>query len=403
MLDFFNNRRVFTVSELTVQIKILIEENFFYVSVVGEISNFRVRGDHAYFSLKDENAVLKAVMFGLSGKKLGFKPEEGMRVICAGRLSVYDRRGEYQLIVDKIELVGMGKLYQEFEALKKKLAAEGLFDKSFKKELPIFPWRIGIITSPSGAAIRDMLKVIKEKGVGGEVFLYPARVQGTTAHLELIEGIRFFNSRFNVDVIIIGRGGGSFEDLMAFNDENLAREIRKSKIPIISAVGHEIDFTISDFVSDYRAPTPTAAAEVIVRLQKDFIELFVENIDRVIRVIQDKLDVFNDRYQYLITRLLEFVNTIQMRIQDIDNYQVRMERAMVNIIQSDKKRLEYLSRTLDNLSPLKVLGRGFALVKKKETEEIVISSKQLRRGELVNVKFSEGEVDCEVVEIYTDS
>ncbi len=403
MLDLFNGRRVFTVSEITSRIRILLEERFFYISVVGEISNYRVRSGHAYFSLKDENALLKAVMFNLRGKRLKIEPEEGMKVVCTGRLSVYDRRGEYQLLVDKMEVVGEGKLYREFEELKKKLAAEGLFDRELKRELPMFPWKIGIVTSPSGAAIRDMLKIFREKGIGGEILIYPARVQGATAHLEIIEGIRFFNASTDVDLIIIGIGGGSFEDLMPFNDENLAREIRRSTIPVISAVGHEVDYTISDFASDHRAPTPTAAAEVVTRLQREFARSFAEDLERISALVSEKLAYYEDRYQYLVTRLLSFVNRIQMRIQDIDNYQMRMEKAISNIVERDRRRLEYLSRTLDNLSPLRVLGRGYALVTRKETEEVIISSKQLKRGDLLRVKFAEGEADCEVIEVTGDS
>ena len=404
MLDLFGRgRKIYTVSQLTREIRDLIEGNFFYVNVVGEISNFRIRGDHAYFSLKDEGAILNAVIFGIRGKVTDFEPEEGMKVVCTGRLTVYERRGEYQIIVERMELVGKGKLYQEFERLKKKLAEEGLFDESLKRELPLFPWKIGIVTSPSGAAIRDMLKILREKGVGGEVLLYPSKVQGVTAHLEIIEGIRFFNKFSPVDVIIIGRGGGSFEDLMPFNDENLAREIRKSSIPVISAVGHEIDYTISDFAADRRAPTPTAAAEIIARLQQEFVENFAKLLDQLQDAVERQIELYSSKYDYLSHGLLTYINRLEMRLQDIDNYQHRMDMSIRRMIENKKNLLQSLARNLDNLSPLKVLGRGYSVVLKLPDEEIVTSAKQVKKGDNLKIKVSEGEIYGEVVKTIVDT
>ncbi len=393
-----NGRRIFTVSELTRLISVLLEENFFFISVIGEVSNLRFRGNHAYFSLKDDRAVIKVVVFDLPGKRLNFDLKDGTQVICNGRLSLYEKRGEYQIIADKIELVGKGQIFLQIEQLKEKLKKEGLFDESLKREIPSFPWRIGIVTSPSGAAIRDILKMILGKGLGGEIVVYPSKVQGGIAHLQLIEGIRHLNN-YDLDVIIISRGGGDIEDLMPFNDENLAREIRKSSIPIISAVGHEIDYTISDLVADLRAPTPTAAGEIIANLQIQFMSRFSELVERMGLAIRRRVSDNWNRFHFLGRRLLTYRNRIDMKIQEIDILEMRVINAMDRIVVEKKSRLEYFSRSLDNLSPLRVLGRGYSIITKKDTGEILFSPSQVRKGELLDVRLSEGGIEVEVKNI----
>ncbi len=402
MFELFGDgeRKIYTVTELTREIRFLLERNFFYVSVLGEISNLRIRGGHLYFSLKDEESLIKVVMFGYRGKiPPGTELKEGLKVVCTGRLTVYDRRGEYQIIAGKVEIAGMGDLYLEIEKLKKKLEAEGLFRSELKKDLPLFPWRIGIVTSPSGAAIRDMLRILHEKGLGGEIFIYPSKVQGDLAHLELIEGVRFFNTRLPVDVIIIGRGGGSVEDLMPFNDENLAREIVRSRIPVISAVGHEIDFTISDFVADLRAPTPTAAGEIIAKMQMDFLLRFIDLIERMERKINEVLTDNVKRFQLLFTRLMSYTNRINMKMQYIDQLEIRLENAMNRYLDDRRRELAHLASSLNNLSPLKVLERGYSIAMRKRDGFVISSIRDVTKGESVSLKLKDGEVDCEVKEI----
>ena len=257
--------KVFTVSSLTEQIKDLLEENFDFIWVEGEISNFRKPASgHCYMVLKDEKAQLRAVMFRTQSRYLKFTPEDGTKVLAQGRIAVYEPRGEYQIILDYIEPVGVGALALAFEQLKKKLAAEGFFDEAIKRPLPFLPQKVAVITSPTGAAIRDFLKVIQRRFANIEITIVPVKVQGDEAAKEIVEALKTVNRELDVDVIVLTRGGGSLEDLCAFNQEELAHAIRGSRIPVVSAVGHEIDTTISDLAADLRAPTPSAAAELLV-------------------------------------------------------------------------------------------------------------------------------------------
>ncbi|HTG14585.1 MAG TPA: exodeoxyribonuclease VII large subunit, partial [Blastocatellia bacterium] len=257
-------RRALTVSELTAQLKTLVEGNFFEVRVEGEISNFRRHtSGHWYFTLKDKAAALRCACFRMQNRLIRFAAEDGMTVTARGRLSVYEARGEYQLVVEYLEPVGIGALQLAFEQLKNKLAAEGLFDAERKRSLPLLPRCIGVVTSPTGASVRDIIRVIRRRNEAVSVLIAPARVQGEGAAFEIARAIRVLSSRAEVDVIIVGRGGGSMEDLWCFNDERVARAIFKSRVPVISAIGHETDFTIADFVADLRASTPSAAAEMV--------------------------------------------------------------------------------------------------------------------------------------------
>ena len=271
LFDFQPQRQVYSVSELTQRLKGLLETQFPDVWVAGEISNLRpATSGHLYFTLKDSNAQLRAVCFRSQARYLKFKPRDGVSVIARGRLSVYEARGEYQLLVELLEPAGLGALQLAFEQLKAKLAAEGLFDTARKKPLPVLPRTVGIVTSPSGAVIRDILRVLRRRYRNMNALLYPVRVQGEGAAQEIVQAIEHLNRRGGVDVMILARGGGSLEDLWAFNEEDVARAIAASRIPIISGVGHESDFTIADFVADLRAPTPSAAAELVVHRKQDF-------------------------------------------------------------------------------------------------------------------------------------
>ncbi|HXG04019.1 MAG TPA: exodeoxyribonuclease VII large subunit, partial [Candidatus Binatia bacterium] len=270
-----SQRAVLTVTQLTEQLRRTVEERFPAVWVEGEISNFRLYGSgHAYFTLKDEGAQLRAVMFRTRTRRLRFEPTDGLHVLAFGALEVYPQRGEYQLVVELLEPRGVGALQLAFEQLKQRLGAEGLFDAGRKRPLPRFPRRIGLVTSPDGAALRDMLRIIGRRFAGLSIVLAPCRVQGEGAAEEIAQGLADLNRLGGVDVIIVGRGGGSLEDLWAFNEEVVARAIAASKVPVISAVGHEVDVTIADFVADVRAPTPSAAAEMVAARRDELIERF---------------------------------------------------------------------------------------------------------------------------------
>jgi exodeoxyribonuclease VII large subunit len=282
---------ILTVTQLTEQIKSLLEGTFPDVWVEGEISNITApQSGHVYFTLKDRQSQIKAVLFRSSQRHLKFTLQHGMQVICRGRVSVYDPRGEYQVIVEYVEPKGVGAFQKAFEELKGRLEKEGLFDRERKKSLPLLPRRIGIVTSPTGAAIRDILRVIKRRHPKMEILIYPVPVQGADAAPSIVEAIGYFNSEKNVDVVIVGRGGGSLEDLWAFNEEPVARAIFASRIPVISAVGHETDYTIADFVADLRAPTPSAAAEIVVESEAHLRDSILTLQARLVSAVRQDLD-----------------------------------------------------------------------------------------------------------------
>src|SRR5881392_3322538 len=298
-----SGRAVLTVSQLTEQLRVLLEERFPAVWVEGEISNFRSYGSgHAYFTLKDADAQLRCVIFRTRAQRIRFQPADGLHVVAFGSVEVYAQRGEYQLVIELLEPRGLGALQLAFEQLKERLAAEGLFDARRKRPLPRFPRKIGIVTSPSGAAIRDMLRVIGRRFGEIHIVLAPARVQGDGAAAEVAQGIRELNALGGVDVIIVGRGGGSLEDLWAFNDEMLARTIAASKIPVISAVGHEVDYTIADFVADVRAATPSNAAELVVKEKRAVADALGELSRRLIRAMSRRLAAQRDRLETIRER-----------------------------------------------------------------------------------------------------
>jgi exodeoxyribonuclease VII large subunit len=328
LLDFEAQRKIYSVSELSQQIKNLLERQFPDVWVTGEVSNFRAASSgHFYFTLKDAHAQLRAVCFRNQARYLKFKPQDGISVITRGHLSVYEARGEYQLYVEYLEPAGLGALQLAFEQLKQKLAAEGLFDRARKKALPLLPRTVGIVTSPTGAVMRDILRILRRRFHNLNVLVFPAKVQGEGAAEEIIEGIQYFNRRSLVDVMIVARGGGSLEDLWAFNEEGLARAISASRIPIISAVGHETDFTIADFVADLRAPTPSAAAELVVRRKQDFLSDLEHHARRMSQIFRLKLSEARQRltelrmhqvFQTLATRLAERAQRVDECISDLE-------------------------------------------------------------------------------------
>lgn len=434
-----------TVSELTRIIRRRIDEEpqLKDVWVQGEISNFtHHRRGHMYFTLKDETSKIRAVMFASYNRLLTFRPEDGMNVLARGTVSVFERDGQYQLYVTAMEPDGLGSLYLAFEQLKNRLAAEGLFALERKKPLPPFPRVVGVVTSLSGAAIRDILTTIRRRYPVVRVIIAPVEVQGERAVPSIVEALEMMNRRQEVDVLIVGRGGGSIEELWAFNEEAVARAIAASKIPVISAVGHETDFTIADFVADVRAATPTAAAELAVPLYSELVSRIVQWQTRLTRAVQrrltqeadrlqrigqsvpfrrpealihrqeQRLDHLLDRLRFaLLERLHQATGVLQRAEQRLARlhpdhrlsreaerlklFSYRLERAVWTHVERQRHRLVAAMRQLDALSPLKVMQRGYALVYSEEGT-LVRSTRQVDLGELVKVRLRDGVMDCQV-------
>ncbi len=389
-----------TVGQLNLYIKDLFNQDAVLgcVRIKGEISNLkRHTSGHIYMSLKDETGVLRAVMFRSSASGLDFKPENGMMVLADGRVAVYERDGQYQLYIDSMKPEGKGDLYAAFERLKKKLSGEGLFDTIHKKPLSQYPKRVGVITAPTGAAVRDIINILSRRFPYAEVLLYPVLVQGENAAASIVEAIEYFNLKGDADVIIVGRGGGSIEDLWAFNEEIVARAIFKSEIPIISAVGHETDFTIADFVADLRAPTPSAAAELAVPSQKELIEKF-NNVYTVLR--NDVKRVMENR-RLKLSRFAESqtlknpVQKINEQRMYIDSVCKMLENATAVSVNEKKARLGVAVSKLDALSPLGTISRGYSLAKDNKGE-IIKSTKQVKSGSDITLLVSDGEIGAVV-------
>ena len=367
------------------------------VLVRGEISNFSApRSGHLYFTLKDPEGQVRAVMFRGQAVRLAFRPEDGMKVIVQGRVSVYTAGGQYQIYVNEIQPDGAGILAMQFEQLRRKLEAEGLFDPERKRPIPKFPSRVGVITSPTGAAVQDIRNILGRRYPCAEMILFPAAVQGEGAVEQLIAGLLFFQNYDLADVIIIGRGGGSAEDLWAFNDETLARVIADCPIPVISAVGHEVDFTICDFVADLRAPTPSAAAELAVPDRAELIAAFLSAGARMERRMEQKIE--GERRwlaQLASSRALSrpelLLDPIRMRLSDLEN---DLSRAADLRVERTKEKIARAAAALEALSPLRVLTRGYAAVEKDG--EVVASAGDLHPDDRLRIRFADGTVPAVV-------
>lgn len=442
-------RRIYSVAEVTTEIRDLMDVAFSDVWIMGEISNARAApSGHYYFTLKDGNAQLKAVCFRQNALYLKVKPQNGLEVIARGRISVYEARGEYQLYVEHIEPQGYGALQLAFEQLKKKLSAEGLFDDDRKRVLPGLPRRVGIVTSPSGAAIADMLRILERRFDGLHVQLYPAQVQGDGAAKQIAAGVRYFTDTESADVVIVGRGGGSLEDLWAFNEEVVARAIAESAVPVISAVGHQTDFTIADFVADVRAPTPSAAAELVVRQKQEFLEAVDALKARLTQAARYKLatvgrDVLDrqlERAHAIVRRSIaassQRVDEVtfalrdaavrrmraaerewqrrQDRLKQLDlrvrlaQRRARLDRASERIAPLAARRLERanarlgsLDKELAHLSPLAILDRGYAIVQAGDGS-IVRAAEQTGVGARLGVRLHRGRLDVSVQSVEKD-
>lgn len=398
------NTLVMSVSQLNRYIKMNFDadENLANIFISGEISNFtnHYRTGHLYFTLKDDSAAVRAVMFNSSAKRLKFMPEDGMKVIARGRVSVYEASGQYQLYVDDMQPDGVGALNLAYEQLKEKLQKEGLFSELHKKPLPPYPEKVGVITSPTGAAVRDIINVLGRRFPYAEIVFCPVLVQGDGAHLQLTDAVNLFNSERAADVIIIGRGGGSIEDLWEFNDEGLARAVYNSDIPVISAVGHETDFTICDFVADMRAPTPSAAAELAVPDANELQYALSALKNRIFLNVSSGIADRRSRLEYLTSK-----GALKSPDEMLSNRSQRLDTAFSKMLSSYEnriggKKVEFISAAtaLSKLDPMSVLMRGFAFVSDKNGKN-VYSSQALAKGDKINVRFHDGSAVCEVKEI----
>jgi len=393
-----NEKNVLTVTQLNIILKNLLEESFREIYVEGEVSNFKeYSSGHIYFSLKDDTSQIQCIIFRDVNKNFKFKISNGLKLICYGRIDLYLPRGEHRFIIYDVIPKGIGALQLAFEQLKKKLELEGLFEQNRKKKIPFLPQKIGIITSPNGAAIRDILSVIRRRFANVEILLYPVKVQGEGASEDIAEGINFLNTNFpQLEVILLGRGGGSIEDLWAFNEEIVARAIVSSKIPIISCVGHEIDYTIADYVADLRAPTPSAAAELVVKNKEEIIDKINNYKIRLVQSIKQK---FNQYYYRLKTiSNFKFFTKPKILFEDKEQHIVDIENRMHIFIKHflDKRfqDINLLSQKLKLLSPQNVLARGYSIV--WLGDKILKDKKSIKLDDEIKVQLYNGKIIAQV-------
>lgn len=442
-----DNHSIYTVSQLCHETRLLLEGTFLTLVVEGEISNIsRPASGHIYFTLKDDKAQVQCAMFRSQVRKIGFKPENGLRIQLKARVSLYEARGNFQLIGEQMESAGEGALRQQFEALKQKLSLEGLYDRELKKPLPELPQRIGVITSPSGAAVHDIISVLNSRFPALPVLIYPVSVQGDKAKHEVVAAIELANKRKDCDVIILARGGGSLEDLWAFNEEVVARAIHQSALPIVSAIGHEVDFSIADFVADHRAATPSAAAELVSPDQQQWLSHFDYLAKQLSRQLNTDVADKNSRLNQLQHRLKQTHPgaQLQMHAQRLDDIQTRLLQTPKQIIQRSQLTLSQLSarllnnspsrrihtlqesltakqlsltmplqqklqglrirftdcnKGLETLSPLATLSRGYSIAKSEHDDRIINSVKQLNLDERITLQLADGQLKTRVEEI----
>ena len=400
-MEQMNNERIFTVTEVNNYIKHLMQNDVLlsHLHVKGEISNFKHHSSgHIYFTLKDADSRIRCVMFKGNASKLKFMPEDGCAVILRGYFSIYERDGQYQFYTEDMIPEGTGSLYKAYEQLKKKLAAMGYFDEARKKKIPFMPRAVGVVTSPTGAAVRDIISIIRRRCPCIDVYLYPVQVQGAGAENEIAEGIRYFNSKGNVDVMIIGRGGGSIEELWAFNEEVVAKAVCESDIPVISAVGHETDYTISDFTADLRAATPSAAAELAVPdmqsllgklsqyqyvLNSAIANFIKDNRSRVERISGDSV------FRQLERKVLNMRQTLD----SLDKY---LDYNMLNIMKGRRNEIDKTIGKLQLLNPEAAMGRGYGIIIRKSDGKLLTSVKDMQLNEELCIKLKDGKAEVQV-------
>lgn len=388
-------RKIIKISELNRASRQILEANFGNVWVEGEISNFVIPSSgHIYFSLKDKAAQARCVMFRTNNQLLGFKPKNGDHVIVEAQVSLYEPRGDYQLIVSYMELAGSGILHEKFLALKNKLEKEGLFAEVHKKAIPEIPKCIGVITSPTGAAIQDILTVLKRRFPSIPIIIYPTQVQGEFAASQIVTALHQANLRDECDVLILARGGGAIEDLWPFNEEIVARAIYSCSIPIISAVGHEIDFTIADFVADVRAPTPSAAAELAVPDMQANLKAIEHWGSRLLNLIEHRLEMAKWELANLKNRLRHPREILSTQTQRIDELEHRLRLVMKQYLENLRYKLSAIAQALNLISPLKVLDRGFAIITKED--HVLTSSQDAKCGDKIKARLAVGSLECVV-------
>jgi len=396
------NEKFFTVSEITRGIRTSLEYKFSNIGVLGEISNVRKPSSgHVYLTLKDKNSQLQAVVFRNSASRIKFELKDGMEVVSFGSVTVYEPRGQYQLIINKIEPKGIGALQLAFQQLKEKLEKEGLFDHAHKKDIPFIPKKIGIVTSPTGAAIKDILNIIDRRFANVEILIYPVKVQGEGAAQEIAKAITELNNYSDIDVIISGRGGGSLEDLWAFNEEIVARSIYNSKIPVISAVGHEIDLTIADLVADIRALTPSEAGELVVPRKDMLIEKTEKFKTRLLQSLTGKLRLSKEKLDriansYVIRQPFDKFNRWQQRL---DDFVQRLNLNITHALNTEREKLSGIAGKLESLSPLNVLKRGYTITTKQEDNKSLRDIKNLSKGDKIKTNLSKGSIISEILSI----
>lgn len=394
--------KIFTVGQINRYIRNLLENDFILSSLLvkGDISNFKAHSSgHLYFTLKDASGALSCVMFRQDAAGLPFEPENGMQVVVYGHVSLYEKTGQYQLYAEFLEPLGIGALQVAFEQLKEKLAAEGLFDGDFKREIPKNPSCIAVITSPTGAAVRDILQIVKRRDPNVKVAIFPTLVQGEQAAADIVRSLKLVNEWGKADVIILGRGGGSMEDLWCFNDENVARAVFASEIPVISAVGHETDFTITDFVADMRAPTPSAAAELATMPLSERREAFhrlelrlERDVSALLTSCRRRLDLLKSRP--VVERPLERIYRTMM---DMEETQQRLDKEMTNRLMQRAERWQYLTNRLEAASPLAVMSRGYVMAV-ASSGKLLTSVKQVEVGDRVTLHLQDGKIETNIQE-----
>ncbi len=391
---------VITVSQVNTYIKALLDESqpLRNIYIVGEISNFLhyYRSGHMYFTLKDEKSQLKAVMFNSFSQKLRFTPEDGMRVVCRGRISLYDKDGVYQLYCEDMQPDGLGALNLAYEQLKEKLAKEGLFSDEYKKPLPKYPKKIGVATSDMGAAVNDIINIIKRRFPVCELVIVPTKVQGEQASPDIVKSLRLLDSEDDIDLIIVGRGGGSIEDLWAFNTEEVARAVFACSKPVISAVGHETDFTICDFVADLRAPTPSAAAELAVPDMNNILASLNGMNDLMMNYLLKRAEFEFQRFDSVQNSLADITaELIDERKNNLSDYSKRIKTSFSQCVQREKMKISKLVSQLNALSPLATVSRGYCIAEDKNGT--IKSAEKLKTDDEIKLTFSDGSVNCRVI------
>ncbi len=392
-----NDTPIYTVSQLNSETSLLLGEHFGAVLVTGEISNLsKPSSGHLYFSLKDSQAQIRCALFRFQHQKIDFPLENGQEVIVQANVSLYEPRGDFQLIVSKVQLAGSGKLQMAFEKLKKELEKSGLFDEAHKKSLPVFPKQIGIISSKTAAALQDILKVLRRRFPSTPLIIYPTQVQGDKAALQIVAAIKQANQDAECDVLILARGGGSLEDLWPFNEAIVAHAIFESSIPIVTGIGHQTDFTIADFVADVRAPTPSAAAEMVSPDRAELLNQLSRYNQRLFQIMHVQIKSYQNHLMHLQKRLQHPGEKLKQQAQLLDQLEMHFIRVMQYDLKNKQEKIAHIAKVLETLSPLKILQRGFSITRKKTSGKLIIHCNEVMTGDAIVTQLNDGEIESVV-------